>query len=245
MQLKDATVLIVDDELVLLEILGAWFARVAGRVLVAANGAEALEILKANHVDVVITDLRMPVMDGATLLRRIKTLGKPWPSVIFVTGFSDFTPREAYDLGAEALLEKPMDRDELLRIVSRSLMPRDELWRTPDLAPSAVLRSSFSSLAAALREKKISFGRGGLCIASSQNLQEGPIEMTLEFLEDNKSLQGQGIVRWTAEGQAGIELLYVAPASRKWVVKLAEQDETASFIPGSLSGQQGRVAMPA
>ena len=59
MQLKDATVLIVDDEPVLCEIKSAWLTRLVGRVLVANNGAEALEVLAANPVDLVITDIRM------------------------------------------------------------------------------------------------------------------------------------------------------------------------------------------
>lgn len=241
MQLKDATVLIVDDEPVLCEIKSAWLGRLVGRVLVASNGAEALEALAANPVDLVITDIRMPVMDGVTLLRKIMDSGKPRPSVIFITGFSDFESRDAYDLGADAILEKPMERNDLLQAVKRSLTSRHELWRTPmDVTPASVLHSSFTSVATALREQKIAFGRGGFCIATSQDLQEGPIGILLEFYEDRSVLQGQGIVRWVsaAEGLAGIELLYVAPVSCKWVAELAEHADIATFIPRSPSAQQ-------
>ena len=247
MQLKDATVLMVEDEAVLREIMGAWFARIAGRVLLASNGAEALEILAANHVDLVITDLRMPVMDGVTLLKRIKASGKPLPSVIFVTGFSDFEPRDAYDLGADAILEKPMDRDDLFEVVKRSLTTRHELWRTPvDVMPAAVLHSSFASLATALQEQKIAFGRGGFCITVSQGLQEGPVGILLEFREDRSVFQGQGMVRWVsaAEGLAGIELLYVDPMSCEWVAELAEHN-VATYIPRSPSGPQSLTAKTA
>ena len=236
MQLKDATVLIVDDEPVLCEIKSAWLIRLVGQVLVAGNGAEALEVLAANHVDLVITDIRMPVMDGVTLLKKITDSAKPRPSVIFITGFSDFEPRDAYDLGADAILEKPMERNDLLQAVKRSLASRLELWRTPvDVMPASVLHSSFASLATALHERKIAFGRGGFCIATSQDLQEGPIGILLDFHEDRSTLQGQGIVRWVAatEGLVGIELLYVAPISCEWVAELAEHSEIATFIPRS------------
>ncbi|MBZ5533160.1 MAG: response regulator [Acidobacteriia bacterium] len=247
MQLKEATVLVVEDEPVLCEIMGAWFERVAGRVLVAGNGAQALEVLAANRVDAVVSDLRMPVMDGITLLKRIKASVQPQPSVTFITGFSDIEPRDAYNMGAVAVLEKPMDRDELLQIVRRSLMSRAELWRTPmDVEPPVVLRLSFPSLATALQEQKITFGRGGLCIAT-QGVQEGPIGIQIEFKDDKQQLEGNGAVRWTApaEGQAGIELLYVAPASREWLAKLVEQEEIAAFIPGSLAGQHTLTAKSA
>jgi CheY-like chemotaxis protein len=248
MQLKDATVLIVDDEPVLCEIKSAWLTRLVGRVLVANNGAEALEVLVANHVDLVITDIRMPMMDGVTLLKKITASGKPQPRVIFITGFSDFDPRDAYDLGVDAILEKPMDRDDLLQVVKRSLTTRPELWRTAvDAMPAAVLHSSFPSLATALQEQKIAFGRGGFCIAVSQGLQEGPIGILLEFQENRSVLQGQGIVRWVsaAEGLAGIELLYVAPVSCEWVAELAKHNEIATFIPRSPSAQQSLSAKTA
>lgn len=241
MQLKEATVLIVDDEPVLCEIKSAWLTRLVGGVLVAGNGAEALEVLAANHVDLVITDIRMPVMDGVTLLKKITDSGMPRPGVIFVTGFSDFEPRDAYDLGADAILEKPMERNDLFQAVKRTLTSRHELWRTPvDVMPASVLHSSFASLATALRERKIAFGRGGFCIATSQDLQEGPIGILLEFHEDQSVLQGQGIVRWVsaAEGLAGIELLYVAPVSCESVAELAKHNEIATFIPRSPSAQQ-------
>jgi CheY-like chemotaxis protein len=248
MQPKDATVLIVDDEPVLCEIKSTWLIRLVARVLVANNGAEAMEVLAANNVDLVITDIRMPVMDGLTLVKKITDSSKPRPSVIFITGFSDFEPRDAYDLGVDAILEKPMDRGDLLQAVKRSLTPRPELWQTAlDVTPSAVLHSNFRSLATALQMQEIAFGRGGFCIAVPQGLQEGPIGILLEFHEDRSVLQGQGIVRWisAAEGLAGIELLYVAPVSREWMVKLAERNEFATFIPRSLSAQQSLNAKTA
>ena len=67
MQLKDATVLIVDDEPDLLDIMADWFRREAHCVLIAANGKEALDAIEANQVDVVVSDVRMPVMDGPGL----------------------------------------------------------------------------------------------------------------------------------------------------------------------------------
>lgn len=236
--------MIVEDEPVLREIVGAWFSRIAGNVLTAGNGAEALKVLAANHVDLVISDLRMPVMDGVTLLKNIMAVERS-PGVIFVSGFSDIDAREAYDLGAEAFLQKPMERQELLEAVKRSLLARGELWSNPvSDTPSTVLELSYPSLATALQQHKIAFGRGGFCIASSQQLPEGPLSMRLEFQEEKQILEGSGMVRWTspAEQQIGIELLYLAPASRPWLASLIAQLKTPAFIPASLSSHVLREA---
>ncbi len=93
MQLKNATILLVDDEPDLLEIQAAWFRREGSRVFVAGNGAEALEILLANHVDVVVSDVRMPVMDGITLLKNVKASQSYKSSAMFISGFTDIQPR--------------------------------------------------------------------------------------------------------------------------------------------------------
>src|ERR1035437_2384057 len=232
MQLKEASILVVDDEPVLLEIMGEWFKRVAGQVFCAGDGVQALQVLATNKIDLIITDVRMPVMDGISLLKKIKANGLHTPSVIFITGFSDLEPREVYDLGAEALVEKPIERDDLINAVRRSLSERNELWQIPlDLAAQPKLTCSFQSLAAALQEHRIAFGRGGFCIETEQFLVEGPVNIELNFKADQYMLLGQGVVRWLAheEGQIGIELTYVAEQSLARAIQLT--DRSVSFIP--------------
>jgi len=236
MQTKDATILIVEDEPALREIMSAWVKRGASKVLMASNGVEALEVLAANRADVVISDIRMPMMDGITLLKKIRAAGLDSPSFILISGFSDLEPRDAYDLGADAILQKPMERQDVFDAVQRSLMTRDQLWQTPaDDMPTAALEVSYPSLAAALQEQKLAFGRGGFCIVTAQKLHEGPVTVRLEFKGDRQQLEGSGMVRWNAlaERLAGIELLHLSPEGRTWLVKLIEQIDVPSFIPAS------------
>src|SRR5215469_13419275 len=106
MELKDAAVLIVDDEPMLLDIFGEWLQEENCRVLTAGDGAAALQILRNHHADVIVTDVRMPVMDGILLLKNLTTYSGPskshhQPKMIFITGFTDLEPREAYSLGVE------------------------------------------------------------------------------------------------------------------------------------------------
>jgi two-component system, response regulator YesN len=129
-KLKDATVLFVDDEPLLRESMGAWLARKAGQALCAQHGAEALEILAANKIDLLLTDVRMPVMDGVALVKRI-TKSQSRPRVILVTGYNDLALPEAQKLGVDAIVEKPIDRGELLRAMQSCLANVDRLDAPP------------------------------------------------------------------------------------------------------------------
>lgn len=240
MQLTDATLLVVDDEEVICEIMTAWFARHARRALSAGNGQEALKLLTESHVDAIVSDVRMPVMDGMALVRAIAATGADRPRVIFVTGFSDLQPRDAYALGVEAIIEKPLERDHLLDAVKRSLADRIELWSKPAeslpddvLAASPVCLAKFASLADALRDGQIAFGRGGFCLKTPHKFKEGPVQFRLEFQADHKIVSGMGMVRWgsPAENLLGIEVLYVDDQGRGWMADLAENKKLESYIP--------------
>jgi CheY-like chemotaxis protein len=235
MELKQSSILIVDDEPFLREIMEGWLARVAGQVLGAENGVHALEVLAANKIDLILSDIRMPVMDGIALLKKIKEAHMHTPEVIFLTGFSDIPLREAFDMGAEAVLEKPISREELLDIAKRALTEPEELWRNP---PSATLETkleiTFRSLTDAMKENRIGFGRRGFCIDTAAGLREGPVEFTMEFKDDRLVLSGQGVVRWTApkEGKAGIEITCLRDASRIWMIDHVKRNRPLAFIPG-------------
>ena len=75
MQLKDATLLVVDDEPYYCEIAKDWFEREGCKVLTAENGVAALQLLEREKADAIITDIRMPGMDGVELVRRLKASG--------------------------------------------------------------------------------------------------------------------------------------------------------------------------
>jgi CheY-like chemotaxis protein len=87
------------------------------RLLTAGDGAAALQILGSHHADVVVSDVRTPVMDGVLQLKDLTTnvdlsKGSHPPKTIFIS-FRDLEPREAYGLRVEAILQKPIDRVRL------------------------------------------------------------------------------------------------------------------------------------
>ena len=146
MQLKKASILVVDDEPVLLSLMSEWFQQIAGHVFGAANGVQALEILGAHNIDLIVTDLRMPVMDGITLLKKIKANGSHTRGVIFITGFADLEAREAYDLGARHFWKSQSCTTNWLTLCSGACLTRmsaGESRSIHQLIPSyaAVLRA--------------------------------------------------------------------------------------------------------
>ena len=236
MELKHATLLLVEDEPFLREIMCAWLERAVGRALCAENGREAARIVAANKVDLIISDVRMPVMDGIALLKQINERPTPRPRLIFITGFSDLTLREAYDMGAEAILEKPIKREELLEIAKTSLASVEELWRHPaGTAAEPQLKASFLSLPTALQEKRIGIGRRGFCIKPPHALRKGPVKFAVEFREERIVLSGQGIVRWMApeETVAGIEITHLDLPGRNWMIGHLKRSKPLAFIPSS------------
>jgi CheY-like chemotaxis protein len=237
MDLKEASVLLVDDEVLLRELMCEWLGRVVGKVVCVSDGAEALQVLSTRKIDLILSDVRMPVMDGIALLKKINEMPGDRPRMILITGFSDLSLREALDLGAEAVLEKPIEREDLLHEAQRSLTELDKLWRTPQAAQAQdlQLKIDFESLAAALQEKKIAFGRRGFCIKTPYCLNTGPVAFTLDLKADGCVLAGQGVVRWTSpqEHQAGIEIMHLDDASRAWMIHWMQRNQTVRFIPGS------------
>ena len=113
------TVLLVDDESRLLISIRMGMKAYAERfsLLTAANGHEAIELLAAHPVDLVVTDLRMPEVDGFALLAHISG-NYPFLPTIVMTAFSSPEIEERIDrAGSLVLLEKPLDFDQLAEAI--------------------------------------------------------------------------------------------------------------------------------
>jgi YesN/AraC family two-component response regulator len=112
-------ILVVDDEENMLQMLKTFFTEKDYSCLTAKNGVEALQILEKEQIDIVITDMKMPEMDGLDLLKNIKEKHKNISAVI-MTGFSEeYTTTEALNLGADGYITKPFRNKELLLILKR------------------------------------------------------------------------------------------------------------------------------
>src|SRR6187399_693768 len=116
-----SNILIVDDEQSYRQLLSLVFEGDGHTIRTASNGREALTLLQNEPADVVISDVKMPDMDGIEMLRSVRqTL--PDLGVILMTAFASVeTAREAFKLGADDFIQKPFDVEELKLIVKKTL----------------------------------------------------------------------------------------------------------------------------
>ena len=122
-------VLVVDDNGDHCQALAKTFERAGYRVTKAADGQEALSILMEQPFDLVITDLRMPRMNGLDLLQNIQAMS-PHVAVLIITAFGEWTTYiDAMDGGCVDYLSKPVRREHLLMAARKALARRG--IRTP------------------------------------------------------------------------------------------------------------------
>lgn len=135
--MKKRKLLIVDDEWLITDSLSSleeWADRSIEVIGTASNGREALAWLDKTEVDLVITDIRMPDMDGLELLRQIHHCS-PQIDVIIISGYEEFAyAKTALSYQAKGYILKPIDTDELFatvdQLVPQSQEPAEEMPKT-------------------------------------------------------------------------------------------------------------------
>jgi len=116
-----AYILVVDDERSTLDALSTILSREGHDVLTVASGQEALTQLQEEDLDLLLSDVKMPKMDGLALLRHVKA-HHPGTVVIMMSGHQDVTAAvEAMKAGAFDYLVKPFGREDVLRTVQKAL----------------------------------------------------------------------------------------------------------------------------
>jgi two-component system, NtrC family, response regulator PilR len=115
-------VLVVDDERSVRELLSIVLKRDGHEVLLAEDGAAAVEVLKREHIDILITDIRMPVMNGVDLLRAAKGIAPEIATIVMTAFASTETAVEALRLGASDYVHKgPQLQSDLRMRVGKEL----------------------------------------------------------------------------------------------------------------------------
>lgn len=140
------TILLVDDEVRLLDVLGGVLETLGYCALTANNGASALELLERESVDLILTDLRMSGMTGQDLLAAARRRFPTMP-VVIMTAYS--TVRDAVQAikdGAFDYIEKPIEQDELSTILTNALRLHDALRENERLRQELVGRYKFDTL---------------------------------------------------------------------------------------------------
>lgn len=118
---KNLMVLIVDDEPDILELMEEEFRYCGYQTLTAVCGNDANKILDQQHVDIVVSDYKMPNGNGMAVLSHVNKMNKR-PIFFFVSGQADVSTEDAIRAGAKKFFSKPFDLDELIKEIEQDLV---------------------------------------------------------------------------------------------------------------------------
>jgi DNA-binding NtrC family response regulator len=139
-------VLIVDDEKEICTVLAHLVKNEGFRPLIAHDGESALERVRLEEPDVILTDIGMPGLDGMAVLERVKKLAPELP-VVLITAHAEISEAvKALKAGAHDYLAKPFDHREVLRVIHRALAERDLKLRLRHLSGQLEERFSLNKM---------------------------------------------------------------------------------------------------
>jgi CheY-like chemotaxis protein len=125
--LSGMTVLVVDDQLDARELLATVLRASGAAVITASNAEEALKVLSVDQIDVLISDVGMPDVDGYELMRRVRaepgTPASGLPAIALTAYARELDRKRALEVGFQAHVSKPVEPGELVRVVA-SLVSR-------------------------------------------------------------------------------------------------------------------------
>jgi two-component system chemotaxis response regulator CheY len=111
-------ILVVEDDDSIRDLVDLVLSGAGYEVLTATDGAAALQVVRTARPDLVLLDMRMPIMDGWEFARRYRARPEPHAPIVVLTAARDAAVRAA-EIHANGYLGKPFDVDELLLLVSR------------------------------------------------------------------------------------------------------------------------------
>lgn len=230
--LKGKTLLVVDDETDLRDIVASELEFMGAKVFQAENISNAQKILSQNHIDLIVSDIRMPGGTGIDLLDVVKAKNTDVPPVILITGFADITTEDAFHKGAEALLNKPFKLDDLIKMVVRYTSPFDGRFKEEG--------SSQKKLVAQLDKSKVQFGRGGLAMefdTGGKKFDIGEL-VQFDFNYGNEHYEGNAVCRWLRQldhgsnkAIIGLEFMNLNPQTLGQFQKINAGKTVVPYIP--------------
>ncbi len=230
--LKGKTLLVVDDETDLRDIVASELEFMGAKVFQAENISNAQKILLQNQIDLIVSDIRMPGGTGIDLLEVVKSKHEHVPPVILITGFADITTEDAFHKGAEALLNKPFKLDDLIKMVVRYTSPFNERFKEEG--------ATEKKISANVDKNQVLFGRGGLAMEVDTGGKKIDIGELVNFNFDfqNEHFEGQAICRWlrqldqgTHKAIIGLEFMNLNPQTLGQFQKINEGKTVVPYIP--------------
>lgn len=188
------SILVVDDDEHVREVLTMTLEIFGYQVLSASSANEAIELLNTKNIKMVISDMRMPEMDGMGLLRYVRTkVSKSMPFML-ITGFSEYTRDQAIENGATYFFEKPVTTDSLLKVVNSEIARCEQQWndRPRRIEGNFAVRLKNGDATATA----LNLSMGGMYIDACDANPLIDDSVQFELVHEGKVVQGKGVVRW-------------------------------------------------
>jgi DNA-binding NarL/FixJ family response regulator len=230
-------VLILDDESDLTKMLQNFFENRNIEAYTFNDPIQALESIRKLKIDVVISDIRMPKMNGLSFLKEIRKLHFYEPGVVFISGYpEEYNMESLLDMGAFAFLEKPVDLEKLNRLV----------WEyVYGIRPMPESESTVSICLGNIELNALQLGFGGLFLDKAQLAPHpgirlevgGKVEIQFRLPDSETSHRATCEVIWKrAEGESkkpgfGLKFVELEPHARRMVLDLVRTNNILSFIP--------------
>lgn len=123
------TILVVDDEELVRNLVVTLLARLGHSYITAADGVDALDRMKGNQIDAVITDIKMPNMDGVALTVEILKRYPGLPILVMTAYNEEYTAGAAIAAGAREYIKKPFSPDEFFARLQKMLNDSETIKR--------------------------------------------------------------------------------------------------------------------
>ena len=148
-----ATILVVDDNAKIRKLIGIYLRREGFNIVLAADGGEVLRVLANQPVDLIISDIMMPGMDGYDLVKTLRGNGVDTP-ILMATAKTEFADKKkGFEIGADDYMTKPIDMEELVLRV-RALLRRSRIYSENQIVIGSVVLDH-ASLEVRLREETV------------------------------------------------------------------------------------------
>lgn len=144
--MKDAKILLIDDDPKMVDLTAYQLEEQGYLVRSVASGAEGLKLVSEEHFDIALTDLHLPDMDGIELVKKLKDIA-PDMEIIMITGYSSVTRAiDAIKAGAFYFIEKPVEYEQLLALITKTLERQEQAEEINQLRGRLKARDSYFNI---------------------------------------------------------------------------------------------------
>jgi DNA-binding response OmpR family regulator len=239
--------LVVEDQELFRKAVEDELAFFGFKVFAAKDGKEGLKIAQSTKFDLILSDIRMPNGDGKWLLGELRKTMKVAPPFLFMTGFADLPLQDAYEMGADGFLGKPLNHDKLTAMLAKVCRPIQSRWtERPTTAADKSISLNFSNLDIETMRRQLALGRGGMFLANNQVNAKLGSTIAFDIKFDNgplKRLEGIGTVVWKRDQSEedgltayGIDFTYISHGSLpNWLAFLAANEIVAVIPKGKIT----------